>query len=492
MSLPDKVLVANRGEIAARIIRTLRALDVPSVAVFHALDRGGVAVRDADEAVELHGDTPVGAYLNVEEILAAAVETGATAIHPGFGFLSENADFAQAVADAGLTFIGPPPDAIRSMGDKIESKAIAQKAGMPTVPGSDGAVADADAALAAADSVGYPVLLKASAGGGGKGMRIARSAEECREAFDLASSEALASFGDGRVFVERYVDHPRHIEVQVLADSHGNVVHLGERECSIQRRYQKVIEEAPSSFIDAATRAEMGARAVELAKAVGYVSAGTIEMVVDGERNFYFLEMNTRLQVEHPVTELVTGLDIVAEQLRIAAGEELGYNQDAISLTGHAIECRIYAEDPASNFAPATGKLALVSFPAGPDVRVDHGTTEGQEISASFDPMIAKVIGRGDTREEAIRRTRGALRETVLLGLQTNAAYLEQVLAHPAFAAGETTTSFLDEHADELVGDALSPDEARVLIAAAAMASPRFDHRFEIPAPLAAMGEWRP
>jgi propionyl-CoA carboxylase alpha chain len=492
MSLPEKVLVANRGEIAARIIRTLRALEVPSVAVFHALDRGGVAVRDADEAVELHGDTPVGAYLNVEEILAAAKETGATAIHPGFGFLSENADFAQAVADAGLTFIGPPPDAIRSMGDKIESKAIAQKAGMPTVPGSDGAVADADAALAAADSVGYPVLLKASAGGGGKGMRIARSAEECREAFDLASSEALASFGDGRVFVERYVDHPRHIEVQVLADSHGNVVHLGERECSIQRRYQKVIEEAPSSFIDAETRADMGARAVELAKAVGYVSAGTIEMVVDGERNFYFLEMNTRLQVEHPVTELVTGLDIVAEQLRIAAGEELGYDQDQISLTGHAIECRIYAEDPASNFAPATGKLALVNFPAGPDVRVDHGTIEGQEISASFDPMIAKVIGRGDTREEAIRRTRGALRETVLLGLQTNAAYLEQVLAHPAFAAGETTTSFLDEHADELVGDALSPDEARVLIAAAAMASPRFDHRFEIPAPLAAMGEWRP
>jgi propionyl-CoA carboxylase alpha chain len=492
MSLPEKVLVANRGEIAARIIRTLRALEVPSVAVFHSLDRGSPAVRDADEAVELHGDTPVGAYLNVEEILAAAKETGATAIHPGFGFLSENADFAQAVADAGLTFIGPPPDAIRSMGDKIESKAIAQKAGMPTVPGSDGAVADADAALAAAENVGYPVLLKASAGGGGKGMRIARSAEECREAFDLASSEALASFGDGRVFVERYVDHPRHIEVQVLADSHGNVVHLGERECSIQRRYQKVIEEAPSSFIDPETRAAMGARAVDLAKAVGYVSAGTIEMVVDGERNFYFLEMNTRLQVEHPVTELVTGKDIVAEQLRIAAGEELGYDQDAISLTGHAIECRIYAEDPASNFAPATGKLALVNFPAGPDVRVDHGTTEGQEISASFDPMIAKVIGRGDTREEAIRRIRGALRETVLLGLTTNAAYLEQVLAHPAFAAGDTTTSFLDEHADELVGAPLSPDEARVLIAAAAMASPRFDHRFEIPAPLAAMGEWRP
>ncbi|MBS1893461.1 MAG: ATP-grasp domain-containing protein [Actinobacteria bacterium] len=492
MKLPDKVLVANRGEIAARIIRTLRALEVPSVAVFHALDRESPAVRDAGEAVELHGDTPVGAYLNAEAIIAAAVETGATAIHPGFGFLSENADFAQAVADAGIAFIGPPPDAIRAMGDKIESKAIAQKAGMPTVPGSDGAVSDADAALAAAEQVGYPVLLKASAGGGGKGMRIARSAEECREAFDLASSEAVASFGDGRVFVERYVDRPRHIEVQVLADSHGNVVHLGERECSIQRRYQKVIEEAPSSFIDPQTRAEMGARAVDLAKAVGYVSAGTIEMVVDGERNFYFLEMNTRLQVEHPVTELVTGKDIVAEQLRIAAGEELGYDQSAVELTGHAIECRIYAEDPAANFAPATGRLELVHFPAGPGVRVDHGTIEGQEVSASFDPMIAKVIGSGADRDDAIRRSREILRETVLLGLTTNAAYLERVLAHPAFASGDTTTSFLDEHVEELVAPPVTAEEARLLLAAAALASPRFDHRFEIPEPLAAMGEWRP
>jgi propionyl-CoA carboxylase alpha chain len=492
VKLPEKVLVANRGEIAARIIRTLRALEVPSVAVFHALDRESPAVRDAGEAVELHGDTPVGAYLNAEAIITAAKETGATAIHPGFGFLSENADFAGAVADAGLTFVGPPPEAIRAMGDKIESKAIAERAGMPTVPGSDGAVADADAALAAAEGVGYPVLLKASAGGGGKGMRIARSAEECREAFDLASSEALTSFGDGRVFVERYVDRPRHIEVQVLADSHGNVVHLGERECSIQRRYQKVVEEAPSSFIDAATRAEMGARAVDLAKAVGYVSAGTIEMVVDGERNFYFLEMNTRLQVEHPVTELVTGKDIVAEQLRIAAGEELGYGQDAVDLSGHVIECRIYAEDPGANFAPATGRLALVHFPSGPGVRVDHGTIEGQEVSASFDPMIAKVIGSGSDREDAIRRTREALRETVLLGLRTNAAYLERVLANPAFAAGDTTTSFLDEHAEELVSEELAGDDERLLLAAAALASPRFDHRFEMPMPMAAMGEWRP
>jgi propionyl-CoA carboxylase alpha chain len=492
MSLPEKVLVANRGEIAARIIRTLRALDVPSVAVFHELDRGSIAVRDADEAVELHGGTPVGAYLNAGAIIAAAEETGSTAIHPGFGFLSENAAFAQAVTDAGLIFVGPPPSAIRSMGDKIESKLIAKKAGMPTVPGSDGAVEDAEAALAAAERVGYPILLKASAGGGGKGMRIARDAEECREAFDLASSEALASFGDSRVFVERYVERPRHIEIQVLGDAHGAVVHLGERECSIQRRYQKVIEEAPSSFIDPETRAEMGARAVDLARAVGYVSAGTIEMVVDADRNFYFLEMNTRLQVEHPVTELVTGIDIVAEQLRIAAGEPLGYDQDAIRLEGHAIECRIYAEDPAAGFTPATGRLALVHFPAGLDVRVDHGTIEGQEITASFDPMIAKVIGSGATREQAIERTRGALRETVLLGLTTNTAYLERVLGLPAFSAGDTTTSFLNEHADELLPPSLGDEENLLLLAAAALASPRFDHRYELPAPLGAMGEWRP
>jgi acetyl-CoA carboxylase biotin carboxylase subunit len=490
MSLPDKVLIANRGEIAVRIARTLRRMGIASVAVYHAEDAGGRAVREADDAVELHGETPVGAYLNVEEIVEACGTTGATAVHPGFGFLSENAGFAEALAAAGIAFIGPPPSAIRAMGDKIESKRLAAAAGVPTLPGSDDAVGDSNHAVAEADRVGYPVLLKASAGGGGKGMRIAHDAAECREAFERASGEALASFGDGRVFVERFIERPRHIEVQVLADTHGNVVHLGERECSIQRRYQKVIEESPSPFIDEATRAEMGERAVALARAVGYASAGTVEMIVDADRRFYFLEMNTRLQVEHPVTELVTGIDIVAEQVRVAAGQPLGFAQDDVALRGHAIECRIYAEDADAGFVPATGRLGLVRFPAGDGVRVDHGVVEGQQVSASFDPMIAKLAVHGATREEAIARARDALRHTVLLGTITNTAYLERVLAQPAFAAGDTHTGFLDEHAAALAPPPVAEDVERCLIAGAALASPRFDRRFAAPEPLATMGAW--
>jgi acetyl-CoA carboxylase biotin carboxylase subunit len=492
VSYPEKVLIANRGEIASRIVRTLDELGIASVAVYHRTDARTPVVRDAGTAVEIHGSTPVASYLDVDGIIAAAIETGATAIHPGFGFLSENADFAEAVRAAGLIFVGPPADAIRSMGDKIESKLLAKKAGVPTVPGSDGAVADADAAVTAADVVGYPVLLKASAGGGGKGMRIARSSSECAEAFVVASREADASFGDGRVFVERFIESPRHIEVQVLADSHGTVVHLGERECSLQRRYQKVIEEAPSSFIDPQTRVEMGASAVELARAVGYVSAGTVEMVVDSERNFYFLEMNTRLQVEHPVTELVTGIDIVAEQLRIAAGEPLGYAQDDIEMNGHAIECRIYAEDPTEDFRPAIGRLAMVQFPSGPGIRVDHGIIEGEEVSSAFDPMLAKVIGKGVDRAAAIERTREALRETILLGTTTNTAYLERALGLPAFTAGETDTSFLEAHAEELEAPPTSADQRRILLAAAALSSLRFDPRHDLPVPVGQIGEWRP
>jgi acetyl-CoA carboxylase biotin carboxylase subunit len=490
MSLPDKVLIANRGEIAVRIIGTLRRLGIASVAVYHAEDAGGRAVREADEAVELQGDTPVGAYLNVDGIVAACRGTGASAVHPGFGFLSENAVFAEALADAGIAFIGPPAAAIRAMGDKIESKRLAAAAGVPTLPGSADAVRDVGEAVAEAERIGYPVLLKASAGGGGKGMRIARDAAECREAFERASAEALASFGDGRVFVERFIERPRHIEVQVLADAHGTVVHLGERECSIQRRYQKVIEESPSPFIDDATRAEMGERAVALASAVGYTSAGTVEMIVDSERRFYFLEMNTRLQVEHPVTELVTGIDIVAEQVRVAAGEPLTFTQDDVQLRGHAIECRIYAEDADAGFVPATGRLSLVRFPAGDGVRVDHGVVEGQQVSASFDPMIAKLAVHAASRAEAIERARAALQRTVLLGTITNTAYLERVLAQPAFAAGDTHTGFLQEHADALAAPPLGADVERCLIAGAALASPRFDARFAAPEPLATMGAW--
>ena len=491
MSLPAKVLVANRGEIAVRIVRTLRKLGIASVVVHHAIDAGSPAVRDADEAVELVGEPPVAAYLDVAQIVAACHATGADAVHPGFGFLAENADFAEALAAEGIVFVGPRPPAMRAMGDKIESKRLARQAGVPTLPGSDGAVADVEAAVAAADAIGYPVLLKASAGGGGKGMRIAHDPDDCRDAFARASAEALASFGDGRIFVERLIQRPRHIEVQVLADGHGNVVALGERECSIQRRYQKVIEEAPSPFVDAETRRAMGEQAVALARAVDYVSAGTVEMIVDEERNFYFLEMNTRLQVEHPVTELVTGIDIVAEQLRIAGGEELGYGQDDVRLDGHAIECRVYAEDADAGFVPATGPLLLVRFPSDPGVRVDHGVLEGQEVSSAFDPMIAKVAVHAPTRAEAVALARRAMRETVLLGTITNTAYLERVLAHPAFAAGDTHTGFLDEHAEALRPVPPTEDEERVLLAAAALASPRFDRRHAVPAPLAAMGDWR-
>jgi acetyl/propionyl-CoA carboxylase alpha subunit len=492
MSLPSKVLIANRGEIAVRIIRTLRELGVASVVVYHAMEAGGLAAREADEAVELVGDPPVAAYLDGEQIIEASIRTGADAIHPGFGFLAENADFAQRVGDAGITFIGPPPSAIRAMGDKIESKRLAKAAGVPTLPGSDDALRSTEEALAEAERIGYPVLLKASAGGGGKGMRIARDRSDCREAFERASQEAQAAFGDGRVFIERYIDRPRHIEVQVLADAHGTTLYLGERECSIQRRYQKVIEEAPSPFIDAAKRAEMGERAVALAQAVDYVSAGTVEMIADEQANFYFLEMNTRLQVEHPVTELVTGIDIVAQQLGIAGGQPLGIRQRDVRISGHAIECRVYAEDADAGFIPATGPLHLVRFPSGEGVRVDHGVREGQPITAAFDPMIAKVIGYAGSRPEAIERTRQALNETVLLGTTTNTAFLERVLAHPEFASGATHTTFLDEHAEELVGVPLGEEEQRLLLAAAAIASPRYDRRATLLEPLASIGGWRP
>jgi propionyl-CoA carboxylase alpha chain len=490
VSLPARVLVANRGEIAVRIMRTLRTMGIASVAVHHALDAGGPAMLAADESVELFGDTPVGAYLDIDAIVAAAAATGADAIHPGFGFLSENPAFAEAVSAAGITWIGPSPEAMRSMGDKVTSKQLAQQAGVPTLPGSNGAVAGADAAVAAAEQTGYPVLVKASAGGGGKGMRIARDPDDLRDAFERASAEALASFGDGRVFVERFIERPRHIEVQVLADGHGTVLHLGERECSIQRRYQKVIEECPSPFVDDEMRAAMGATAVALARAVGYRSAGTVEMIADEQGGFYFLEMNTRLQVEHPVTELVTGIDIVAEQIRIAAGEPLSIAQEDVRWRGHALECRVYAEDADAGFIPATGRLAMVRFPSGEGIRVDSGVLEGGEISAAFDPMIAKVCAHAPTRAEAIERERAALRATVLLGATTNTAFLERVLAQPEFARGETHTGFIDEHAAALLGVPIARDDELALVAAAALASPRFDPRFAAPEPLASMGPW--
>ncbi len=378
------------------------------------------------------------------------------------------------------------------MGDKIKAKRLAALAGVPILPGSEGALRHTEEALAEADRIGYPVLLKASAGGGGKGMRIARTPEACRVAFDQAVAEATSSFGDGRVFIERYVDRPRHIEVQVLADGHGTVVHLGERECSIQRRYQKVVEEAPSPFVDAAMRARLGESAVSLARKVGYTSAGTVEMVVDPTGEAFFLEMNTHLQVEHPVTELVTGIDVVAEQLRVAGGERLSFGQDDISLTGSAIECRVYAEDVTDGFVPATGRLALVRFPPGPGVRVDHGIREGDTVTSAFDPMLAKVVGYGPARAEAARRTADALRATVLLGVTTNAGFLADVVDHPAFLAGDTHTGFLDEHAELLAPPRLDEAGERLLTAAATLHSPRFDTRHDVPGAHAAAGRWRP
>ena len=486
----SKVLIANRGEIALRIMRTLRRLSIASVVVYHEADRDSPAVRDADEAVLIHGEPPVAAYLDAAQIVAAAKSTGAQAIHPGFGFLSEKAHFAEAVIQAGLVFVGPPPAAIRAMGDKIESKLLATQAGVPTVPGSKHALKSAEEAVAVAEEVGYPVLLKASAGGGGKGMRIAHSAQECRDALVRASAEAQAAFGDGRVFIEKYVEEPRHIEVQVLADSFGNVVHLGERECSIQRRYQKVVEEAPSPFIDAETRAVMGEQACSLARAVGYTSAGTVEMVVDKHRNVYFLEMNTRLQVEHPVTEMTTGIDIVEQQLAIAAGAALPFTQQDIAFKGHAIEVRIYAEDADAGFIPATGKLLKIRFPSGEGIRVDHGVVEGLDIGAAFDPMIAKLVAHGANRDEAVARMCRALEQTVILGPITNVDFLRRVVGHPEFRAGRIHTGFLTLNKESLAPVPPTPDQEKLLVIAAALAHPDFDFHFATPVPLDGMGGW--
>jgi propionyl-CoA carboxylase alpha chain len=486
-----KVLIANRGEIAIRIIRTLRKLGIRSVAVHHAIDAKSLSVREADEAVELFGMPPVAAYLDVAAIVAACKSTGADAVHPGFGFLAEKAHFAEALAAAGITFIGPLPHAMRAMGDKIESKRLAHKAKVSTIPGYTGEVESADHAVKISREIGYPVMIKASAGGGGKGMRLALDDAECRDGFARATGEAQASFGDGRVFVERFVERPRHIEIQVLGDAHGNIVHLGERECSIQRRHQKVIEEAPSPFLDDKTRRAMGAQAVALARAVDYRSAGTVEFIVDPEHKFYFLEMNTRLQVEHAVTELITGLDIVAEQIRIARGESLGFGQEDIRTTGHAIECRLYAEDADAGFLPTTGHLHLLRLPHGEGIRVDDGVIEGQDVSAAFDPMLAKIAAHGADRAQAIARLREALRETVALGTVTNAAYLERVLAHPRFGSGDTHTGFLSEHAEALRTAPPDPEQLAVLLGAAALTHRQFDARFTCPEPLGAMGEWR-
>ncbi|MFM9456335.1 acetyl-CoA carboxylase biotin carboxylase subunit [Streptomyces europaeiscabiei] len=449
----DTVLVANRGEIAVRVIRTLRALGVRSVAVFSDADADARHVREADTAVRIGPAPAAMSYLSVERLLEAAARTGAQAVHPGYGFLAENAGFARACADAGLVFIGPPADAISLMGDKIRAKETVRAAGVPVVPGSSGSgLTDLQLAQAARE-IGMPVLLKPSAGGGGKGMRLVRDAELLADEIAAARREARSSFGDDTLLVERWIDRPRHIEIQVLADGHGGVVHLGERECSLQRRHQKVIEEAPSVLLDEATRAAMGEAAVQAARSCGYSGAGTVEFIVPGgdPSSYYFMEMNTRLQVEHPVTELVTGVDLVEWQLRVAAGERLSFGQEDVRLTGHAVEARICAEDPSRGFLPSGGTILRLREPTGDGVRTDSGLTEGTEVGSLYDPMLSKVIAYGPDRPTALRRLRAALAETVTLGVQTNAGFLRRLLAHPAVVAGELDTGLVEREVEALV-----------------------------------------
>jgi len=455
----SKILIANRGEIAVRIIRSARRMGIATVAVYSEADRNALHVEMADEAVCIGPAPAVESYLAIDRIVSAARETGAQAVHPGYGFLAENPRFVTALADAGIVFIGPGADAISAMGDKIVSKKLAEEAGVAIIPGHVAAIENPADARRFAEDIGFPVMIKAAAGGGGKGMRIARDSRELEDGLESAAREAESSFGDARVFIEKYIETPRHIEIQVLADGHGNAIYLGERECSIQRRHQKVIEEAPSAFLDPETRAAMGAQAVALARAVDYVSAGTVEFIVDAERNFYFLEMNTRLQVEHPVTELVTGIDLVEQMIRIAAGEKLEIRQDDIAPDGWAIEARIYAEDPMRDFLPATGRITRLRVPEGAGIRLDSGVREGDEISLYYDPMIAKLCAHGADRNEAIARLAMALDETVIRGLGHNLFFLAATLRHPRFRAGDISTAFIDEeYADGFAGPAIEGD----------------------------------
>ncbi|MFJ4774916.1 biotin carboxylase N-terminal domain-containing protein [Streptomyces sp. NPDC088762] len=481
------VLVANRGEIAVRVIRTLRELGIRSVAVFSDADADARHVREADTAVRIGPAPAAESYLSVERLLDAARRTGAEAVHPGYGFLAENAAFAQACAEAGLAFIGPPASAISLMGDKIRAKETVKAAGVPVVPGSSGSgLSDAEL-VAAAEQIGMPVLLKPSAGGGGKGMRLVRDAAVLAEEIAAARREARSSFGDDTLLVERWVDRPRHIEIQVLADSFGNVVHLGERECSLQRRHQKVIEEAPSVLLDEKTRAAMGAAAVEAARSCGYVGAGTVEFIVPGgdRSSYYFMEMNTRLQVEHPVTELITGLDLVEQQLRVASGGALAFTQDEVRLTGHAIEARVCAEDPARGFLPSGGTVLALSEPSGGPVRTDSGLTAGVPVGSTYDPMLSKVIAYGPDRASALRLLRGALADTVILGVQTNAGFLRRLLAHPDVVSGDLDTGLVERDLSGLLPEGVPPEvyAAAALLAQAALPHPAPSRNRALPGP---------
>jgi acetyl-CoA carboxylase biotin carboxylase subunit len=439
-----KILIANRGEIAVRIIRACREMGITAVAVYSDVDRGALHVRMADEAYPLGVAAASESYLNIPKVLAAAQRSGAEAIHPGYGFLSENPAFARACEQAGIKFIGPSAAAMDLMGSKTSARQAMQTAGVPFVPGSSRGLASLDDARRVAAEVGYPVMLKAAAGGGGKGMRLVQREQDLRSALDAAQSEAQRAFGSAEVYIEKALQDPRHIEIQIFADEHGNVVYLGERECSVQRRHQKVVEESPSSFVDAEMRRRMGETAVQVAHAAHYTNAGTVEFLVDAERNFYFLEMNTRLQVEHPVTELVTGLDLVELQIRVAAGKPLPFKQNDVTLRGHAIECRIYAEDPENNFFPSPGVITRLLTPAGPGIREDSGVYEGWPVPLEYDPLLSKLVGYGATRGEAIARLRRALDEYFVGGIRNNVPLFRRILRDPDFVAGKLDTGYLD------------------------------------------------
>ncbi len=489
MEMFKKILIANRGEIACRVIRACREMNIETVAVFSEADREALHVRMADEAYRIGPAASNESYLVGEKLIDIARQSGAEAIHPGYGFLSENANFVRDVSSAGLTFIGPPPEAMEAMGGKISARRIAIDAGVPVVPGTTEPLASFEDAESTASEIGYPIMLKASAGGGGKGMRLVNSETDLRSAYENARSESMASFGDDAVYIEKAVVRPRHIEIQVFSDTHGNHVHLGERECSIQRRHQKVIEEAPSPIDSAELRAAMGECAVKVARAVDYVGAGTVEFLVsDIDKSFYFLEMNTRLQVEHPVTELVTGIDLVREQINVAAGMQLSFAQEDVRLKGHAIECRIYAEDPDNNFLPSPGRLLRLRVPHGPGVRDDGGVYEGAEVSIFYDPMISKFAVWGRDRGEAIDRMRRALDEYEIAGIKTTLPFFREVLRDEAFIAGKLDTGFISHFEKRRTQSKTGPDDVRAAMLAAALS---FDaNKNDLPEPQRPVSKW--
>ncbi|MDF2822316.1 MAG: acetyl-CoA carboxylase, biotin carboxylase [Clostridiales bacterium] len=446
-----KVLIANRGEIAVRVIRACQEMDIETVAVYSTADKEALHVKLADESVCIGAPSPKDSYLNMERIMSAAILTGADAIHPGFGFLSENSRFAGMCNECGIKFIGPSSEMIDLMGDKSKAREMMVAAGVPVVPGSDGKITDMDVAKELAIKIGYPVMLKASAGGGGRGMRIVWKEEEIENAFDSASTEALNAFGDGSMYMEKYIENPRHIEFQIIGDSKGNVVHLGERDCSLQRRHQKVLEEAPSPFLSETLRKQMGDFAIKAAKSVNYENAGTIEYIVDKNQRFYFIEMNTRIQVEHPITEMVTGIDLIKEQIKVASGESLSFTQDDIVLKGHAIECRINAENPNKGFRPSAGNINMIHFPGGRGVRTEAAIYQGYTVPPFYDSMLAKIITYAATREEAIKIMERALAELVIEGIDTNIYFQYQLIGQEAFKDGNFDTSYIEKNLDAIL-----------------------------------------